>query len=141
MCGGIEFQETKVYFPNPKARLPVLLKDGGVSWVPWGWRSDTGFKFPRGGWARHESVLAGKWKAWHPRPVLILCDKFMEKDEQKVSHWFDMKPEMAIQGLIAERDAEQLVYVVTETPPAEFAWVHDRWPKLVNVKAEGRAGA
>lgn len=39
--------------------------------------------------------------------------------------------------LIAERDAEQLVYVVTDSPPVEFAWVHDRWPRLVNLRAAG----
>jgi len=74
-----------------------------------------------------------KWKAWHPRPVLIICDKFMEKDEEGTSHWFDVDPHMAIQGLIAERDEKQLVYVVTEPPPANLEWVHDRWPRLVKL--------
>jgi putative SOS response-associated peptidase YedK len=133
MCGGVEYHGTKVYFPNPTARLPVLLKGGGVTWVPWGSRSDATVKFPRGGWARHEFILQGKWKAWRPKPVLIVCDRFMEKDEAKVSHWFDVDPEMAIQGLIATRGEEKLLYVVTETPPPEFSWVHDRWPRLVRI--------
>ncbi len=101
MCGGIEYQGNKIYFPNPEARLPVRTRDGGVTWLPWGWRSKTDRTFISGGWARHESILEHKWKAWHPRPVQIICDRFMEKNEEKVSHWFDMEPHMVIQGLVA----------------------------------------
>jgi hypothetical protein len=39
----------------------------------------------------------------------------------------------AIQALLAERDGEQRVYVVTEETPAEYHWVHDRWPRLRKV--------
>ncbi len=133
MCGGIEYQGTKVFFPNPEARLPVLNKSGSVTWIPWGRRRNADRKFVRGGWARHESILAQKWIAWHPRPVLIICDKFMEKDDDKISHWFDVEPNMTIQGLIATKGEEHLVYVVTETPPPDYAWVHDRWPRLVKM--------
>ena len=72
MCGGIEYQDNKIYFPQPNARLPVLLRHGDVTWVTWGKRKneDSG-KFPNGGWARLNSIKAGKWKPWHPRPVLI----------------------------------------------------------------------
>jgi hypothetical protein len=38
MCGGIEYQGDKVFFPNPEARLPVRTRDGGITWVPWGER-------------------------------------------------------------------------------------------------------
>ena len=37
---------------------------------------------------------------------------------------------MAIQALLAERDGEQRVYVVTEETPHEYHWIHDRWPRL-----------
>lgn len=132
MCGGIEYQGTKVFFPNPEARLPVRTKDGGVTWLPWGERNKGGkITFPNGGWARLESIAQGKWKQWHPKPVQIICDRFMEKDEEKQSHWFDMEPHMIIQGLIAERDGDHRVYVVTEPPPPQYAWIHDRYPRLV----------
>ncbi|WP_176969750.1 hypothetical protein [Nitrosomonas sp. Nm33] len=29
----------------------------------------------------------GKWKPWHPRPVLIPADSFMEKDHAPQYHW------------------------------------------------------
>jgi hypothetical protein len=43
---------------------------------------------------------------------------------------------MAIQGLVAERNEQQLVYVVTEPPSPEYAWIHVRWPRLVKVDGE-----
>ena len=53
MCGGIEYQDQKVFFPQPGARLPVRLRDGNVTWVTWGMRKNESIsKFPNGGWAR-----------------------------------------------------------------------------------------
>lgn len=107
MCGGIEYQENKIYFPQPDARLPVKLRDGGVTWIIWGKRKLEGSgKFPNGGWARIDSIKMGKWKPWHPRPILIPAESFMEKDHDKQSHWITLAPGMAIQGLLAERNGE-----------------------------------
>lgn len=41
MCGGASFTDKegklwKIYFPNPKAALPVKQSDGSVEWVKWG---------------------------------------------------------------------------------------------------------
>ena len=135
MCGGIEYQDQKIYFPQPDARLPVRLRDGHVTWITWGRRKDeaTG-KFPNGGWARLNSIKSGKWKPWHPRPVLIAAGQFMEKDHDNQSHWIELDKRMVIQGLLAERDKETRVYVVTINTPPEYAWIHDRWPRLVRLK-------
>ncbi len=54
----------------------------------------------------------------------------MEKDHDKQTHWITLALGMAIQALLAERDGEQRVYVVTEETPSEYNWIHDRWPKL-----------
>ncbi|WP_305644290.1 hypothetical protein [Nitrosomonas sp.] len=115
--------------------MPVRLRDGHVTWITWGRRRDeaTG-KFPNGGWARLNSIKSGKWKPWHPRPVLIAADQFMEKDHDNQSHWVPLDTRMAIQGLLAERDKETRVYVVTIDAPPEYAWIHDRWPRLVRLK-------
>ena len=40
MCGGIEYQDQKIYFPQPDARLPVRLRDGNITWITWGRRKD-----------------------------------------------------------------------------------------------------
>ncbi|SFK98218.1 hypothetical protein SAMN05216302_102424 [Nitrosomonas aestuarii] len=135
MCGGIEYQGEKIYFPNPQARLPVRLRSGDVTWVTWGNRKqEANSNFPNGGWARLNSIYAGKWKPWHPRPVLIAADQFMEKDRDGQSHWIPLDSSMVIQGLLAERKNTQRVYVVTINTPPEYAWIHDRWPRLVRLK-------
>lgn len=88
---------------------------------------------PNTGWARLDSIYAGKWKRWKPRPVIIPVDRFMEKDEERSSHWIDVTPGMAIQGLLAQHDKDRRIYIVTVDTPAEYSWVHDRWPRLVKV--------
>jgi len=57
----------------------------------------------------------------------------MEKDHDKQSHWIEIDKRVVIQGLIAERSNEIRVYVVTVSTPPEYAWKHDRWPRLVKV--------
>jgi len=134
MCGGIQYQDYKFYFPQNNALLPVLLRSGGVTWVTWGRRQNEAIgQFPNGGWARLDSIKAGKWKPWHPKPVLIIVDQFMEKDHDGQTHWIELDKKMAIQGLLAERKKEQRVYVVTIDTPLENAWIHDRWPRLVRL--------
>ena len=134
MCGGIEYQGEKIYFPQPGARLPVRLRDGSVTWIAWGRRKDEAIgKFPNGGWARLDSIKMGKWKPWHPKPVLIPIESFLEKDHNKQSHWITLATNMFLQGLVAERNGEQRVYIVTEETPPEYHWIHDRWPRLIKV--------
>lgn len=131
MCGGIQYQDQKIYFPQLNAKLPVRLRHSGVTWIVWGKRKVEGpGRFPNGGWARIDSIKAGKWKPWHPRPVMIPAESFMEKDHDEKSHWITLAPGMVIQALLAERNGEQRVYVVTEETPPEYHWIHDRWPRL-----------
>ena len=137
MCGGIKYtdQQSKawtVYFPSPKAALPVIKKDGTTEWVTWGKRKDEDEpNFPNGGWARLDSIKAGKWQRYQPKPVLLPIQAFMEKDAEKVSHWFDVKPDQVIQGLLTIHDDMARVYVVTTDTPSEFSYIHDRWPRLI----------
>jgi len=121
-----------VYFPSPKAALPVLKKDGEIEWVTWGKRKEEDTTaFPNGGWARLDSIKEGKWQRYQPRPVLLPIQSFMEKDAEKVSHWFDMKAGEAVQGLLTVHDGTARVYVVTTDTPAEFSYIHDRWPRII----------
>lgn len=139
MCGGIKYTDKDqktwaVYFPSPKAALPVLKKDGSVEWVKWGKRKEEEAPgFAPGGWARLDSIKDGKWQRYDPKPVLLPVHSFMEKDAEKVSHWFDLEPTEAIQGLIAVQNNEARVYVVTTDTPREFGYIHDRWPRLVDL--------
>ena len=138
MCGGIKYTNKQdktwtVYFPSPKAALPVLTKDGDVEWVKWGKRKEEDDKFfINGGWARLDSVKEGKWEYCYPKPVLIPVHAFMEKDHDKKSHWLEVPANQIIQGLLARHDNETRVYVVTTDAPAEYNYIHDRWPRLVS---------
>jgi len=60
MCGGIEYQDHKIFFPQADAKLPVKLRNGGVTWVIWGRRKEESNRFPNGGWARLDSIKMGK---------------------------------------------------------------------------------
>jgi hypothetical protein len=136
MCGGVEVKTggkiQRIYFPSPKAALPVRLKTGEVAWRPWGRRESEPAPLPQGGWARLESIKNGKWERYAPRAVLIPVQRFMEKDRAGRSHWFDVPADAMIQGLLAVSGAEERVYVVTVAVPAEHAAIHDRWPRLVS---------
>jgi len=135
MCGGVQYQykgETvKTYFPNPNAELPILMKNQSIELIRWGRRKEQQGYLPQGGWARHESILQGIWDKYQPVPVKIQVNVFMEKDQDKVSHWFNLEEGQFIQGLLAHWDDECRVYVVTVSPPMEHP-VHDRWPRLIS---------
>lgn len=138
MCGGAKYtdQQNKawtIYFPSPKAALPVLKKNGEVEWVIWGKRKEENApEFPNGGWARLDSIKAGKWQRYAPTPVLLPLQSFMEKDHDKTSPWFDLKPDELIQGLLTVQHDVPRVYVVTTDTPEEFNYLHDRWPRIIH---------
>ncbi|RLJ21770.1 hypothetical protein DJ030_03330 [bacterium endosymbiont of Escarpia laminata] len=135
MCGGVFYRangkDARVYFPNPKATLPVSRKDGSVILLPWGRRKVQAGALPLGGWARLDSIYAGRWDRWFPVPVKLPVLQFMEKDVEGGTHWFDLTTGKWIQGLVARDQHEQRVYVVTVEPEREDA-VHDRWPRILS---------
>ena len=139
MCAGVECKDdnriVRVYFPSPKAALPVRLKSGAISWLTWGRREGETPVFPLGGWARLESIQAGKWERYKPRPVVIAAQRFMEKDRQGVSHWFEIPAAQMIQDLVASIGTETRLYVVSTQTPRELPDWHERWPRLVAIAA------
>lgn len=134
MCGSVLYeqhgQEVRIGFPNPGARLPVIRRHGNPELVVWGRRRDEVGKLPCGGWARLESIKAGRWDRWQPQPVRLQLSGFMERDIQGDSHWFELSSGQWIQGLVARDGAERRVYVVTVTPEMPEA-VHERWPRII----------
>lgn len=135
MCGGVYYtfdgEDIRVYFPNPKAKLPVGMKGGSTVLLPWGRRKDQKGVLPLGGWARLDSIHAGRWDRWFPIPVKLHIKSFMEKDIIGSSQWFDLTKGKYIQGLVARDGHEQRIYVVTVDPGMTEA-VHERWPRIVS---------
>ncbi len=61
MCAGLRYiepsdKEWSIYFPNPKAALPVVKSDGSIEWIKWGRRKEEQAPFVQGGWARSDSL-------------------------------------------------------------------------------------
>ena len=135
MCGGVYYthlnQDIRVYFPNPKAVLPVKTRSGAVELLPWGRRKEQKGALPLGGWARLDSIYTGRWDRWFPVPVKLPIKQFMEKDLEGHTRWYDLTRGQWIQGLVARINHEQRVYVVTVEPELADA-VHDRWPRLIS---------
>lgn len=135
MCSGVYYtyhdKDIRLYFPNPKAMLPVRKRNGDVCLLPWGRRSEQPGRLPRGGWARLDSVYSGRWDRWFPVPVKIPVKSFMERDIEGHSHWYDLTRGKWLQGLVARDGYEQRVYVVVVEPEMEDA-VHDRWPRIMS---------
>jgi len=135
MCGGVFYtiggQEYRVYFPNPKAQLPVKKNNGGVLLLPWGRRKQQAGQLPQGGWARLDSIYAGRWDKWMPRPVQLPVSSFMEKDFEGNSRWFDITKGKWLQGLVAQHQHERRVYVVTIEPGIEDS-EFERWPRVLS---------
>jgi len=56
MCGGVNYtikgEKVNVYFPNPEAKLPILMRDGCIGLYFWGRRKEQAGRLPLGGWAR-----------------------------------------------------------------------------------------
>jgi hypothetical protein len=145
MCGGTRYidesgKDWKIYFPNPKAALPVRMSNGKVEWFKWGRRKEevnAPKGFVQGGWARIDSVESGKWDKYNPQRVKLAVIAFMEKDADRVSHWIEVPDGAAIDALVVSIEGESRLYVITENTPIAFAWVHDRWPRLVSIEASG----
>ena len=58
----------------------------------------------------------------------------MEKDEEKVSHWFESAGGARLEALVVGEDSQRLVYLITGPAPTDFAWAHDRWPVVIEAK-------
>ena len=135
MCGGVYFRYgddvLRMYFPNPKAVLPILKKDGTIILLPWGRRLNQSGNLPMGGWAKQDSIYAGRWDKYFPTPLKIPVLSFMEKDFEGHPHWYDLNKGQYIQGLLAKDNNELRVYIVTIEPDVEDASIHERWVRVV----------
>src|SRR3990167_1123822 len=122
-----------VFFSQAKAMLPVKLKSGEVTLVTWGRRESENSEMPLGGWARLASIKNEKDKRWNmylPKPVQIPIDKFMEKDFEGKSCWYEVTKGKSIQGLLAHEQNEYRLYIVT-IDPEDLMNCHYRWPHII----------
>lgn len=112
-------------------QLPVLRRDGSVQWLPWGGRHGIETLFFQGPCARLESLRAGKWKRFSPRPVKIPLTRYMERDAKGKPYWVKVEPGQYLQGVVATWGEAQRVYVVTIESPEAYRHVQDRWARVI----------
>jgi hypothetical protein len=129
-----EFERTgqvrSLFWQRGQPVLPVEAErdeeDGspGLTVVKWGNR-DKAAPFPQTGWARIDSIEAGKWDHLRPKPVLIPVSYGVEKGK-----WFPI--DSGIMGVLVERKGEERVYMLTDQATPEFLDVtkHERMPVL-----------
>jgi hypothetical protein len=109
--------------------LPVRVGDGQAE-APkeeimlWGNR-DKDAPFPQTGWARKDSIEAGKWAYLKPEPALIPVTHGVEKGK-----WFEIST--GIKGVVVHKGEERRIYMLTEDASPEFVAVtrHERMPVL-----------
>lgn len=134
MPEGVMYQHQNqthtVYFANPKALLPVRLANSQIKLLPWGRRTTQQGELPLGGWANLQTIYKGRWDIYIPKPVRIPLIKFMEKDFEGNTHWYDVTGGHWIQGLVAREQNEIRVYIVTITPELHNI-NHERWPRIM----------
>jgi hypothetical protein len=106
------------FFWQKNAVLPVKHKtsqEGGQAFVRlhlWG-NKDEVLKLPKTGWAREESLKAGKWNYLHPEPVDIPVDSGYEKKTR-----FDLPK--GTKGIVVKKDHEERVYMITKEAGSEY---------------------
>lgn len=105
--------------------LPVI-HDGRLGIYEWGNRGGKS-KLPKTGWAKKESIEAGKWRWLKPESVEIPCSFGLEK-----GIWFQINE--GIGGMLVRDESDQPhVYMLTE-PASHYYEVmtrHDRMPVLI----------
>ena len=127
--------------------LPVLMRSGQVKWVEWGAPAKQQIaspdspghimKLPVGNWVDLAVLRSGDWVRYRPRPVRIVAIAFGVYLEPPASpgfpleRWIPLRPGEYLQGAVAKVYAEQRVYVVTVSPPAEYPSAQPCWPRIV----------
>ena len=121
-----------VYWGKTEPILPAIIgeeveevEEEAPQLFLWGNRNKD-LKLPETGWARMESLEAGKWSYLRPTPVIIPVTYGVEKGK-----WFDINH--GIRGVLVERAGLQRVYMLTEEATPDFLSVtrHARQPVLI----------
>ncbi|VAW74314.1 hypothetical protein MNBD_GAMMA15-2610 [hydrothermal vent metagenome] len=126
---GYQSESFRVCFTHPKATLPIRTRTGEDTFLPWGRRKLQKGVLPLGCCAQLGSIYAGRWDKWFPVPVKIRVQRFMERDMEGHTHWFDLPKGKWIQGLVARERYERRVYVVTVEPQCADS-MYERWPRV-----------
>jgi hypothetical protein len=110
---GVAYQKKRILFPQPQAQLPARRKDGSAIWLPWGRRKQENGALPPGGLVPLAEIRAGEWDAYHARPVIIPANGYLLRQPDGRTRWQPLDAAHALQGMVAEGEGEQRIYLVT----------------------------
>lgn len=125
------------------ARLPVRSAGGGIGMYPWGGdgtaRVDDEapgrfYRWPDGGHVALEAVRRGDWWQLKPQPVRIAVAAFQVFHTRlgtEIDSWVTLDPGEYLQGALAQRFGARRLYIVTVSPPSEWAAATTPWPRIV----------
>jgi hypothetical protein len=123
-----------LFWQKSEPVLPIIIENGELAGTPdagelivrWGNRDRT-VPFPQTGWARIDSIYAGKWDYLKPEPVIIPVTYGVEK-----GRWFRITG--GIRGLLVQRGQDRRVYMLTDEADEQYAAVtgHPRMPMLMD---------
>jgi len=127
---NIDHYLTTDYFAQPKASLPVLLKNGGRGVVVWGRRESETGNLPEGAGLFLEDIHRGVWNEFFPKPVKLPLVRFAMRNKANKLLWFELLKEHLVQGVVLCFNSEircYIVYIKTHQPthPAVF------WPRIL----------
>jgi hypothetical protein len=129
MCDGIEIEGKQIIFGEGRDLLPIVHADEEVNWIIWGERRE-GDCYPHGGWIRPDDLKARSWRPWSFKEAVIPADRFMVRSPHGLAIWLPLEPGTGIRGMLAYRDSDCRLYVVTTNPPGQYSWAR-RWPDIV----------
>ncbi len=136
LCHGVSYREADdnihAFFSEQQAVLPVKMRQGQYSSLPWGRKATDVGQLPFGGWASLESIYAGRWEAFQPRPVQIAASGHVQQDKEGENHYFELQETQMLQGLMAQDKEQQVVYLVTVQSPKELQYISSRWPRILH---------
>lgn len=118
--------ELRFHYRDRAPLLPVW-RESEFLILPWGNRDDKQSRLPKTGWARTESVEAGKWQYLRPEAVEIPALFGLERGV-----WFHI-PE-GLKGILVHDEARRPhVYLLTQSASHYYQVMtrHDRMPVFV----------
>lgn len=125
-----QHQPYEIRFKDPKAKLPLRLRDGSIGLHVWGRRQNEAGNLPLGGWASLNDIRQKGWDKYFPKPVKLDLQGFMEYDFENNPHWFRLTKGQYVQGLLARYDQESRVYIVTIAVTTDN--IFHRWPRILS---------
>jgi len=132
MCDGVEIDGKQIIFGEARDPLPTIRGGEEVNWIIWGERRE-GDCYPYGGWVHPDDLKARSWKPWDLKEAVIPAGHFMVRDQHGQAIWFPLESGAGIRGMMACRESDCRLYIVTTNPPKQYGWAR-RWPDIVSTQ-------